>query len=41
MALDNEDERLRISANGLREVSQHHTCDHRVQSLMAMIGSPQ
>lgn len=33
--LDNEDERLRISANGYREVTQHHTCDHRVQALLA------
>ncbi|SDC68018.1 Glycosyl transferases group 1 [Paraburkholderia lycopersici] len=36
--LDNEDERLRISANGFREVTQHHTCDHRVQSMLAAIG---
>ncbi|WP_028231826.1 CgeB family protein [Paraburkholderia mimosarum] len=35
--LDNEDERLRISGNGFREVTQHHTCDHRVQSLLASI----
>ena len=33
--LDNEDERLRISANGYREVMQHHTCDHRVQAFLA------
>jgi len=35
--LENEHERLRISNNGFREVTQRHTCDHRVQSLIASI----
>lgn len=39
--LDNEDERQRISANGFREVMERHTCDHRVQALIASISAPE
>jgi spore maturation protein CgeB len=37
--LDNEDERLRISANGYREVMEKHTCDHRVQTLIVSMAA--